>query len=83
MDCNWAGVRIVAGPSSFLALGMCVGAWRRAVTAATVGGVDLALSMSLVTGCPFLWLSGLDIVGIDLSVTVASEWRPRPGSTCP
>ena len=83
MDCNWAGVRIGAGPSSFLAVGMCVGALRRAVTAATVGGVDLALSMSLVTGCPFLWLSGLDLVGIDLSVTVVSSGGPGQGLLVP
>ena len=86
MDCNWAGVRIGAGPSSFLAVGICVGALGRAVLAATLGGVDLALSciLSLVAGCPFLCLPGLDdAVRIDPTVAVVSGWRPRPGSSCP
>ena len=84
IDCNWAGVRIGTGPSSFLAVGICVGALGRADSAATLGGMDLALSLSLVAGCPFPCLPGLDdTVGIGPSVAAGSGWRPWPESTCP
>ena len=83
MDCNWADVRIVTGPASFLVVGICVGALGRADSGATLGGMDMALSLSLVAGCPFLCLSGLDdTVGVGPSVVVVSGWRPWPESTC-
>ena len=60
MDCSWAGVRI----------GTALG---RSKSAATIGGVDLALSLSLVVVCPFRGLPGLDgTVRIVTSMAVVS-----------